>query len=220
MATDVGKILALASADGSERWAVSVVGQPRTAVVTGGLVLVATNGGELIAFGDSDAMIVTSGPTDERSARHRTGTDVRRRKGVSTEGWRRSEMSAQARTTRHGRLLTITGLAITGALSLAASVPVVLGQSAVPSPIVPPSMAPGSAPTPQWHGVTDPPARSTTPVSIPCRGSSGSPGLDSDAFSIFDTDGTLLETWGTAGKEDGQFHSGGGPHSLIVAFEP
>ena len=98
--------------------------------------------------------------------------------------------------------------------------PGVLGQSEAPSPIVPPSMAAGSVPTPQWHAVSKPPAPIYNPRIDPVSGHIWVSALDSDAFSIFDTDGTLLETWGTAGKEDGQFHSGGGPDSLIVAFEP
>ncbi len=141
-------------------------------------------------------------------------------------------MSSHAQTTRRGWLLTTLTLAITGALSLVASAPVAFGQSEAPSPtvppslapapaspIVPPSMAPVPALTLEWHAATDPAAAIYNPRFDPA-GRIWTSGVSSNTFSIFDTDGTLLDTWGTAGNGDGQFHSGGGPHAIIVTFRP
>jgi NHL repeat len=141
-------------------------------------------------------------------------------------------MSSPMQKSRGGWLPALMTLAIIGAASLVAPVPVVFGQSEAPSPIVPPSlalvpaspivppsMAPGSAPTLAWHGVTNPSAAIWSPRIDPL-GHIWTSALDSSTFSIFDTNGTLLETWGTAGKEDGQFHSGGGPRSITVTFNP
>jgi outer membrane protein assembly factor BamB len=58
VATDAGRVQSLATADGSERWSVSVVGQPHPMLVTGGLVLVTTTAGVLFALGDPAAIIV------------------------------------------------------------------------------------------------------------------------------------------------------------------